>query len=129
MDLGAMAMKEYSAFPKAPALLELHHETLVSYPGHSFRSSYPSAEKQSVFYSLSQLGNCIVGIALKKKIINLIKIIVLEPFKIVANQRALRLNRSLSSNLWWLRSTDYKKFTKEWVLCTVKHVLVKNINK
>ena len=25
VDLGAMAMKEYSAFPKAPALLELHH--------------------------------------------------------------------------------------------------------
>ena len=26
MDLGAMAMKEYSTFPKAPALLEPHHE-------------------------------------------------------------------------------------------------------
>ena len=26
VNLGAMAMKEYIAFPKAPALLELHHE-------------------------------------------------------------------------------------------------------
>ena len=26
LDLGAMAMKEYSAFLKAPALLELHHQ-------------------------------------------------------------------------------------------------------
>ena len=25
MDLEAMAMKGYSAYPKAPALLELHH--------------------------------------------------------------------------------------------------------
>ena len=26
VDLEAMAMKGYSAFPKAPALLELHHQ-------------------------------------------------------------------------------------------------------
>ena len=26
VDLGAMAMKGYSAFPKAPALLESHHQ-------------------------------------------------------------------------------------------------------
>ena len=26
VDLGAMAMKEYSAFPKAQALLEHHHQ-------------------------------------------------------------------------------------------------------
>ena len=26
VDLGAMTMKEYSAFPKAPALRELHHQ-------------------------------------------------------------------------------------------------------
>ena len=26
MDLGAMAMKGYSAFPKAPALPEPHHQ-------------------------------------------------------------------------------------------------------
>ena len=26
VDLGAMAMKEYSAFPKAPALLKYHHQ-------------------------------------------------------------------------------------------------------
>ena len=28
VDLGAMTMKEYSAFPKAPALLELYHQTV-----------------------------------------------------------------------------------------------------
>ena len=26
VDLGAMAMKRYSAFPKAPALLKPHHQ-------------------------------------------------------------------------------------------------------
>ena len=30
-DLGAMAMKEYSVFPKAPALLEPHHQIFVSH--------------------------------------------------------------------------------------------------
>ena len=51
VDLGAMAMKGYSAFPKTPALLEPHHQmVLVSYPGHSLGGdSYPSAEKQSVY--------------------------------------------------------------------------------
>ena len=43
-----MAMKGYSAFPKAPALLEPQH-CLVSYTGHSLGGSYPSAEKQSVY--------------------------------------------------------------------------------
>ena len=28
VDLGAMAMKGYSTFPKAPALPELHHQTV-----------------------------------------------------------------------------------------------------
>ena len=37
MDLGAMAMKGYSEFPKAPA------------SGHSLWESYSSAEKQSVY--------------------------------------------------------------------------------
>ena len=39
VDLGAMAIKGYNAFPKAPALLEPHPlECLVSYPGHSLDS-------------------------------------------------------------------------------------------
>ena len=43
------------AFPKAPALLEPHHQTV---PGHSLREeSYPSAVVQSVlFYSPKWLG-------------------------------------------------------------------------
>ena len=28
VERGEMVMKEYSAFPKAPALLELHHEII-----------------------------------------------------------------------------------------------------
>ncbi len=37
VDLGVMAMKGFSVFPKAPALLESHHQ------------SYSSAEKQLVY--------------------------------------------------------------------------------
>ena len=46
VELEAMAMKGYSAFPKAPALLKPHHHiwTLVIGGG-----SYPSAEVQSVY--------------------------------------------------------------------------------
>ena len=44
VGLGSIAIKGYSAFPKAPILLESHH------PGHSLRvRSYPFAEKQSVY--------------------------------------------------------------------------------
>ena len=45
-----MAVKEYSAFLKAPALLEPHQLLcLVLYPGHSFGESYPSEEIQSEY--------------------------------------------------------------------------------
>ena len=38
VDLGARVMKRYSVFPKAPALLERHHQIcLMSYPEHSRR--------------------------------------------------------------------------------------------
>ena len=48
MDPGAMAIKRYAAFPKAPALLEPHYE--IVYPGHLFWGwGYPSPEKQSVY--------------------------------------------------------------------------------
>ena len=58
-DLGAMAMKGYSAFPKTPAMLETSpSDCLLSYPGHSLGGvSYSSAEKAvSVFYSPNWLG-------------------------------------------------------------------------
>ena len=48
------AMKWYSAFPKAPALLEPRpSDCLVSYPRHSLvgGGSYPSAEVQSVYFT------------------------------------------------------------------------------
>ena len=48
MDLGAMAMKEYSTFPKFPRTLT--SDGLMSYPGYSLGvGSYPSAEMQSVY--------------------------------------------------------------------------------
>ena len=44
VDLGAMAMKEFSAFPKVPS------DCLVSYTRHSLVAKfYPSAEMHSVY--------------------------------------------------------------------------------
>ena len=44
-----MAMKGYSAFPKALTLLESLSDILVSDQEYLLRVSYPSAEKQSVY--------------------------------------------------------------------------------
>ena len=41
VDQVAMAMKGCSVSPKAPALLGPHHQTLVSYPGHSWGGLTP----------------------------------------------------------------------------------------
>ena len=51
VDLGAMVMKGYSAFPKAPALLEPHHQIVKCHIQDTrWRGgSYPSAEVQSVY--------------------------------------------------------------------------------
>ena len=43
----------------------------------------------------------------------------------VANQSALGLNRSLSSNFWWLRNANHVKFKEEYVMCMEKPILVK----
>ena len=49
VDPWVMTIKVYSAFPKAPALLEPHQQ-IVSYPGHSLGGeSYPTAEVQSEY--------------------------------------------------------------------------------
>ena len=51
-DLGEMAIKGYSVFPKLPALLEPHHQILLCHIRTLVRKgSYPnpSAEKQSVY--------------------------------------------------------------------------------
>ena len=53
VDLGAMAMKGYTAFPKAPALLKPHHQ-FVSYQVMHTRwagESYPSKEMQLVYFT------------------------------------------------------------------------------
>ena len=55
MNLGAMAIKDYSAFPKAPRITgDSPSDYFLSYPGHSLGESYPSAEMQSVYILLSQ---------------------------------------------------------------------------
>ena len=52
IDLGAMVMKGY--FPQSFSITGASpSDCLVSYPGHSLRESYPSAEMQSV-YSTAQ---------------------------------------------------------------------------
>ena len=66
VDLRAMALKEHPAFPKASALLKLHHQIKQSdgealHPRHSLGESYPSAEMQSV-YSSALAGWAIVDL-------------------------------------------------------------------
>ena len=53
-DLKAMAMKEYSVFPKAPALVEPHNQIVLCHIQDTRcvcveGRSYFSAEKQSVY--------------------------------------------------------------------------------
>ena len=45
-----MAMNGYSAFPKAPAFVEPHHQTVkMLYAGYSLPRGYSSVETQSVY--------------------------------------------------------------------------------
>ena len=48
-DLGAMAIKGYSTFPKSSGITGASPDCLVSYAGHLLGKSYPSAEMQSVY--------------------------------------------------------------------------------
>ena len=55
-DLGAMAMKEFSAFPNAPTLLELHPQIVschIQDTSCAGEGSNPSAEMQSVYSTAS----------------------------------------------------------------------------
>ena len=63
LDLGAMAMKGYSAFPKAPALLEPHHQIVYCHIQDTrLGGVLPLCrEAVGVFYSPSRLGNCLLG--------------------------------------------------------------------
>ena len=49
VDLGAIAIKGYSTFPKYPASGTSPSDCFVSYPGQSLGGSYPSAEVLSVY--------------------------------------------------------------------------------
>ncbi len=54
MNLGVMAIKEYSLFPEAPALLEPHLQIVWCHdPGHLLGEFYPSSEKQLVYSAAS----------------------------------------------------------------------------
>ena len=55
VNLGAMAMKGCSVFPKVPALLGPHHQTVKCdiQDTHLGGGSYPSAEVQSVYSTAS----------------------------------------------------------------------------
>ena len=65
VDLGAMAMKGYSVFPKTPALLEPHYDIVINVIIGTLvggLGSYLSIEKQSVYsttpadWAISQKG-------------------------------------------------------------------------
>ena len=49
MDLRAMAMKGYSQFPKAPALLKPHYQIFCVISGYSLGETYSSAEMELVY--------------------------------------------------------------------------------
>ena len=58
VDLGAMVMKGYSTFPKAPALLEPHHPIILCQSRTFIGGVLPLCrEAVGVFYSPSRLGN------------------------------------------------------------------------
>ena len=66
VDLEAMALKEYSAFPKAPALLVPHRLLSVISKTLVGRASYHSAEMQLV-YSTAQADWSIVCVCVRER--------------------------------------------------------------
>ncbi len=62
VDLGAMAMNGYSAFPKPAALLEPHTPPVEGHlPATRWGGgSYPSAEKQSVYSTTLEVISTVV---------------------------------------------------------------------
>ena len=61
MDLGAMAKKRHSAFPKSPLLLEPHHQIVYCHIQNTRRGWVLPLCKDAVgvFYSTSRLSNSI----------------------------------------------------------------------
>ena len=57
VDMGAMAMKRCSVFPKAPALLEPHHQTLYCHIQDTRERGFLAVD---VFYSPSRRSNIAV---------------------------------------------------------------------
>ena len=154
-------MKGYSAFPKAPAFLEPHHQIVYD---NRWWVSYLSAEKQSMFstvpadrakkmgwniyirdilyireiYSNIPKYNFFLNYSNEYEhcigwnwfIINIFfnfsEIFVLRLFKMAANEIVLQAwTEVCHQSFYWLRSTNHVKFTKECLMCTEKHVLVK----
>ena len=99
ITLGAMAIKEYSAFPKGPA-----SDSLVSYSGHSLAGGLPlSRESVGVFYSPSRLGNWqikVPGIVVRKKDdVDSTLRHKKNPSALLSEKKKLKLLRILSSRL------------------------------
>ena len=58
LDLGAMVIKGYSAFPKAPASLEPHHQIVYCHIQDTRGGgSYPTAEKQVFNWDTAMSSN------------------------------------------------------------------------
>ena len=57
VDWGAMAMKGYSAFPKAPGLLEPHHQIVYGTRSGGGGVLPQCIDAVGVFYTLSQLDS------------------------------------------------------------------------
>ena len=60
VDLGAMAIKGYSAFPKASILLKPHHQIVLCHKQDTLLQGILAhcREAVGVFYSLTRLGKC-----------------------------------------------------------------------
>ena len=82
-----------------------------------------------IFFKFSSINinSALFGISFIPKIILFLQnIFLFRPFQTAANQtNASDLNRGLSSNLFWLRRANHVKFKEEFVMCTVKQILVK----
>ena len=70
------------------------------------------------------------GIDLLQKNYDLTKMFVLRLIKMVANHGAPKVNRSLSSNLWWLRSANHMKFSDVYgeIFFSQKYLWVKYVS-
>ena len=58
VNLGGIAMKMFSTFPKAPALVKPYHQIFVLHIGYSFVGVLPLPDMQLVYSTYT--ANCII---------------------------------------------------------------------